>query len=284
MNDELRVDSEQARLWNGPSGQAWIDLQDALDHSLQPFEDLLVQAVAAQSAHQVLDVGCGTGATTIALARRLADGGRCTGIDISNPMIAVARARAERAGSRARFICADAQTHAFQPAAFDCLVSRFGVMFFDQPVQAFANLRRAARTNASVHFVAWRSEAHNPFMTTAERAVAPLLPALPARRSDGPGQFAFADRDRVRSILNDSGWIDIHIQPIDVACTMGKGELDRYVTRLGPVGRALREVDPPTHARVVATLREAFTPYVRGDVARFTAACWMIGARAPGPD
>jgi SAM-dependent methyltransferase len=284
MNDELPVDSEQARLWNGPSGQAWIDLQDALDRSLQPFEDLLVQAVAAQSAHQVLDVGCGTGATTIALARRLADGGRCTGIDISNPMIAVARARAERAGSRARFICADAQTHAFEPAAFDCLVSRFGVMFFDQPVQAFANLRRAARTNASVYFVAWRSEAHNPFMTTAERAAAPLLPALPARRSDGPGQFAFADRDRVRSILNDSGWIDIHIQPIDVACTMGKGELDRYVTRLGPVGRALREVDPPTHARVVATLREAFTPYVRGDVARFTAACWMIGARAPRPD
>jgi SAM-dependent methyltransferase len=284
MNDELPVDSEQARLWNGPSGQAWIDLQDALDRSLQPFEDLLVQAVAAQSAHQVLDVGCGTGATTIALARRLADGGRCTGIDISNPMIAVARARAERAGSRARFICADAQTHAFEPAAFDCLVSRFGVMFFDQPVQAFANLRRAARTNASVYFVAWRSEAHNPFMTTAERAAAPLLPALPARRSDGPGQFAFADRDRVRSILNDSGWIDIHIQPIDVACTMGKGELDRYVTRLGPVGRALREVDPPTHARVVATLREAFTPYVRGDVARFTAACWMIGALAPRPD
>ena len=284
MNDELPVDSEQARLWNGPSGQAWIDLQDALDHSLQPFEDLLVQAVAAQSAHQVLDVGCGTGATTIALARRLAEGGRCTGIDISNPMIAVARARAERAGSRARFICADAQTHAFQPAAFDCLVSRFGGMFFDQPVQAFANLRRAARTNAAVHFVAWRSEAHHPFMTTAERAAAPVLPALPARRSDGPGQFAFADRDRVRSILNDSGWIDIHIQPIDVACTMGKGELDRYVTRLGPVGRALREVDPPTHARVVATLREAFTPYVRGDVARFTAACWMIGARAPRPD
>jgi len=281
MNDTLPTDSEQARLWNGPSGQAWIDLQDALDRALKPFEDLLVDAIAAQSAHRVLDIGCGTGATTLAIARQLAAGSHCVGIDISDPMIAVARSRAEREGSRAEFVCADVQTNVFEPAAFDCLVSRFGVMFFDAPVAAFANLRRAAKADAAMHFIAWRSPAENPFMTTAERAAAHLLPALPARQPDGPGQFSFADRDRVRSILRDSGWTGIDIRPIDVACTMSEGDLSRYVTRLGPVGRALREVDEPTRKRLVATLHEAFAPYVHSGVARFTAACWMIAARSP---
>jgi SAM-dependent methyltransferase len=274
-------DSEQARLWNGPSGQAWIDLQDALDRALQPFEDLLVDAVAAQSAQQVLDVGCGTGATTLAIARQLAAHGRCTGIDISNPMIAVARSRAERERSRAHFVCADAETHAFEPGAFDCFVSRFGVMFFEAPVQAFANLRRAAKADAAMHFIAWRSAAENPFMTTAERAAAPLLPALPPRQPDAPGQFSFADRGRVDSILQASGWIGIDVRPIDVTCTMTESDLGRYFARLGPVGRALREADDATRARVLATLHEAFATFVHGGTVHFTAACWMIGARAP---
>ena len=143
---------------------------------------------------RVLDVGCGTGSTTLAVARLLGAKGRCTGIDISEPMIAAARARAEREGTPASFIRADAQTHAFEPASFDMIISRFGVMFFDDSVRAFANLRRAARDDAELRFIAWRSAAENPFMTTAERAAAPLLPNLPARRPDAPGQFAFADR------------------------------------------------------------------------------------------
>ena len=148
---------------------------------------------------RVLDVGCGTGSTTLAVARRLGAKGRCIGIDISEPMIAAARARAEREGTPASFIRADAQTHAFEPASFDMIISRFGVMFFDDSVRAFANLRRAAKQTPSLRFIAWRSAAENPFMTTAERAAAPLLPNLPARRPDAPGQFAFADRDRVHA-------------------------------------------------------------------------------------
>lgn len=273
------ADSEQSKLWNGPSGQAWIDLQETFDRSLKPFEDLLVEAVAASSARQVLDVGCGTGATTLAIAQQLGMRGRCTGIDLSQPMVEVARSRAQREGSRATFVCADVQTHAFEPATFDCLVSRFGVMFFDAPVAAFANLRHAASPGAAMHFIAWRGPQENPFMTTAERAAAPLLPALPPRLPDAPGQFAFADRERVHSILRDSGWTAIHIRAIDVTCTMTERELSRYFARLGPVGRALRETDEATRTRVLATLRDAFAPFVRGDEVRFTAACWMINAR-----
>jgi SAM-dependent methyltransferase len=207
--------------------------------------------------------------------------GHCVGIDISAPMIAAARARAERDGTSARFIRADAQTHGFEPASFDMIVSRFGVLFFDDPVRAFANLRRAASTDAELRFVAWRSAAENLFMTTAERAAAPLLPSLPARRRDAAGQFAFADRRRVYSILEESGWVDIDIRPIDVACAIPETELVRYVGRLGPVGLALQEADDPTRTQVIETVRAAFDPYVHGAEARFTAACWMVGARAP---
>ena len=117
-------------------------------------------------------------------------------------------------------------------------------------------------------------------MTTAERAAAPLLPNLPARRPGAPGQFAFADRYRVNAILQESGWAEIDIRPIDVACTLSEKELVRYLSQLGPVGLALQETDGETRAQVIETVRAAFSPFVHGAEVRFTAACWMVGARA----
>ncbi|QCP52724.1 class I SAM-dependent methyltransferase [Trinickia violacea] len=272
--------NDQATHWNGPAGLAWVETQAVLDALFEPFEALLVEAASAKSGGRVLDVGCGTGSTTLAVARRLGAAGRCVGIDISEPMIAMARARAEREGSPARFICADAQDHAFEAAGFDRIVSRFGVMFFADPVRAFANLRRAASDAAELRCIAWRSPSDNPFMTTAERAAAPLLPNLPARRPNAPGQFAFADRQRVDAILHESGWAGIEIRPIDVDCTMPEAGLVDYLNRLGPVGLMLREVDDATRKQVVETIRAAFAPYVHGSEVRFTAACWMVEARA----
>lgn len=275
-----RHNDEQITLWNGVAGQAWVDEQALLDRVLAPFQELLVQAVRASAARQVLDVGCGTGGTAVAVARLLAGSGRCTGIDVSEPMIAAARARAERERAPASFVCADAQVYAFEDRSFDMIISRFGVMFFADPVQAFANLRRAAKDGAGLRFVSWRSAAENPFMTTAERAAAPLLPGLPARQPDAPGPFALADEGRVARVLEESGWTAIDIQPIDVPCTLPETELDRYLSRFGPVGLALREADEPTRTRVIQTVRAAFDPYVHGDDVRYTAACWMVDAAA----
>jgi SAM-dependent methyltransferase len=280
MDVARQDDSEQARHWNGPGGHAWVEMQEVLDQVLRPFEELLVEALPAESGSRVLDVGCGAGSTTLAVARRLGANGRAMGIDISDPLIAAARARAEREGTPASFICDDAETHAFEPRSFDTIISRFGVMFFNEPVRAFANLRRAARDGAILRSVAWRSAAENPFMTTAERAAAPLLPNLPPRRPDAPGQFALADRNRVYAILEESGWGGIDIRPIDVACSFPKKELVRYVTRLGPLGQVIHEADEQTRTQVVETVSAAFDPYVHGAEVRFTAACWMVGARA----
>jgi SAM-dependent methyltransferase len=278
MNVTRQTAEEQTKLWNGPAGHAWVEAQELLDPMFKPLEDLLVEAVSARAGRRVLDIGCGTGSTTLAVARLVGARGRCTGVDISEPMITAARARAEREGTLADFIRADAQTHAFEPASFDMIISRFGVMFFDDSVQAFANLRRASEDGAGLRFIAWRSPSENPFMTTAERAAAPLLPNLPARRPDAPGQFAFADPRRVSGVLEESGWAGIDIRPIDVACTLPEKELVRYLTRLGPLGLVLHEADDRTRAQVIETVRAAFEPYVHGAEVRYTAACWRVSA------
>jgi SAM-dependent methyltransferase len=274
------TNDEQATVWNGAGGRAWVDAQGLLDQTFTSLEDLLVSAVAASSARQVLDVGCGTGATTMAIARQLDANGVCTGLDISEPMIAAARARADASGLPVRFICGDAQQYVFEPGMFDMVTSRFGVMFFDDPVLAFSNLRGAARHGAGLRLVAWRSAAENPFMTTAERVAAPLLPDLPPRKQEGPGQFAFADATRVRAILERSGWTDIDIHPIDVPCAFPKAGLEMYLTRLGPVGRMLQDADDRMRARIFEAVRPAFDAYVHEDEVQFIAACWMISGRA----
>ncbi len=278
MDRTHESNDEQTRLWNGLAGRAWVDLQELLDQLYKPFEDMLVAAVGADSGGRVLDIGCGTGSTTLAVARRLGAKGRCTGIDISDPMIGAARARADREGTPARFICANAEAYAFEPASVDTIISRFGVMFFGDPVRAFANLRHAAANDARLHFISWRSAAENQFMTTAERAAAPLLPNLAARQPDAPGQFAFANDRRVYTILEESGWAEIDIRPIDVDCPLREKDLVHYLTRLGPVGRILQEADNRTRAHVIDTVRPAFDPYVHGAEVRFTAACWMVSA------
>jgi SAM-dependent methyltransferase len=275
-----QANAEQIALWNDTAGRAWVETQETLDAVLAPFEDLLVAAVAARKATRVLDVGCGTGSTTLAIARQVVPKGTALGVDISQPMIALAKQRAERASAKPRFVCADAQTYTFEPASFDMIVSRFGVMFFDDSVRAFANLRLAATSGAALHAIVWRSAADNPFMTTAERAAAPFLPEMPARKPDEPGQFAFADKNRVYSILEKSGWFEIDIEPLDVECALPERELEGYITRLGPLGRVLPQLDEPTRAKVLEAVRAAFAPFVHGDEVRFTAACWTVTGRA----
>jgi SAM-dependent methyltransferase len=278
-HQDQHANQEQVELWNGTAGQAWVEEQQLLDMAFAAFEQELSGWVEARGARDVLDVGCGTGATTLAIARHQPRA-RCIGVDVSQPMLAVARERALREGSHARFVHADAQTHAFSPGEFDAVVSRFGVMFFADPAAAFANLRRATRAGGALRVIVFRSPAENAFMTTAERAVGALLPHLPPRKPDAPGQFAFADRARVARILAEGGWGHIEITPLDVPCAFPAGDLPRYFTRFGPVGMALRQADDATRAAVSGNLATAFEPYLAGGSVRFTAACWAVGARS----
>ncbi len=274
------TEREQQKLWNGTAGHGWVAAQHVLDDLFRPFEDLLVESVPAGIEGALLDVGCGTGATTLAAARRGGPDLHCTGVDISAPMLDLARTRAAKDGIDAEFVCADAQAHRFQSASYRRIISRFGVMFFDHPVRAFANLHGACAEDGSMRFIAWRGPAENPFMTTAERAAAPFLPDLPKREPGAPGQFAFAEHEHTAAIMAESGWSDVTIVPIDVACTFPEAELIGYFTRLGPLAATLPQLESELREDILHAVRAGFEPFVDGDTVSFTAACWLVDARA----
>jgi hypothetical protein len=153
-------------------------------------------------------------------------------------------------------------------------------MFFADPAAAFRNLRMAVRPGARLACLAWRSASENPFMTAAERAAAEILPQLPERVENGPGQFGFADPDRVRAILAVGGWQDVALRPIDVECRLPEADLRLYARRMGPVGELLPTLDGGMRSEVERRVDSAFLPYLREGEAHFTAACWMVTARA----
>ncbi|MBB5685540.1 class I SAM-dependent methyltransferase [Sphingobium boeckii] len=274
-----QANQAQSALWNTRAGAAWVAQQALLDRLFLPFEHMLTQIAQDSGASQILDIGCGAGATTLAVAQSLAASGHCTGVDISLPLIEAARRRAQARHIAAAFLADDAQTHPFQPQGFDGVISRFGVMFFDDPEAAFANLRRAVCPGASLTFIAWRGRDENPFMTAAERAADRWLPQLDVMDATAPGQFAFADAARVRGILSGA-WLDIDIQPLDVPCALSEADLHTYALGMGRVGVRLPDLADPLRATVSDAILQAYARYMSAGMAHFTAACWLVRARA----
>jgi len=275
--------AEQVKYWN-EQGDKWVALQEVIDGQIGPLGERLMDRVGIGSGERVLDVGCGCGATTLQLARRVGSAGAVVGVDISAPMLARAEERAHAAGvTNVRFELGDAQTHAFDGGAFDVVFSRFGIMFFTQPEAAFANLRVALRRGGRLAFICWRSLQENPWVLVPLMAVAQHVP-LPAPPAPGtPGPFALADGERVRDILTGAGFGEVAIEPLTDAVAVGGGDLDRAVDimlQIGPAGAALREAGMPAHPAVVAAVRDAIAPYHSPDAGvRLPAAAWLVTAR-----
>lgn len=270
---------QQFDLWNGQGEDAWVEQQSFMDAVLSPFIPPLLQAIEASGARRVLDVGCGAGASTFAAAEKIGRGGATLGVDISTPLIEAAQRRAAETGSNARFLCADAGAQALEEPPFDLLISRFGVMFFAEAEKAFANLHAAMRPGGRLCAMVWRSPRENPFMTVAKRAAEPDID-LPRPGPEDPGQFAFADPDRVRRILEVSGWREAEVTPFDVECVFPARDMDVFITKIGPMARPIAELPVDQGAAVVNRIREAFEPFVKGDEVRFSAACWRVSAIA----
>jgi SAM-dependent methyltransferase len=269
---------DQAALWIGAMGQTWVEMARVTDQLFEPLTAPLLEAAGA-GASALLDVGCGAGFTTLALARELGPAAHIVGADISGPLLLAARDRSMAAGVPIDFVFGDAQTFDFGPATFDLIVSRLGVMFFADPVAAFANLRRAATDAARLRFVCWRDPAENPFMTLTARATKDLLD-LPARIPNTPGPYGLADSERTRGILADAGWSEVEVRPFDATCAMPAEELMTFLTRIGPLREALAEADDERREAVLEAVRAAAEPYVKGDRVSFEAALWIVDAAA----
>jgi SAM-dependent methyltransferase len=276
---------EQVAYWNDKAGPTWAAEQRLIDAQIRPLGEVAIERAGLAAGESVLDVGCGCGDTTLELARRVAPGGSVLGVDISAPMLEQARRNAAAANLAATFMQADAQTHHFEPASFDLVFSRFGVMFFADPAAAFANLRRALRPNGRLAFVCWQAINENPWMFLPMGAALQYIAAPPLPAPGAPGPFAFADPQDVRRILETAGFADIALAPLHQKLLIGGGQdvaaTADFMLKMGPAAFALREAaDPGIVPRVAAAVREAIAPYQTADGVRMDSACWVVTARA----
>jgi len=275
--------AEQITYWN-EQGPKWVRLQTQLDLQLRPLGGRAMDRASIGTGERVLDVGCGCGETTLDLARQVGPAGAVVGVDLSALALERARQRAEESRlEHVRFEDADAQTHAFAPESFDLVFSRFGVMFFSDPVAAFSNLRGALRPGGRLAFVCWQSIHRNPWMMIPLTALAQhvTLPAPPA--PGAPGPFAFADAERVRGILTQAGFASLGFEAVDETLAIGGGgALDQavdFVLQIGPVAAALREAGEGTRVAVAAAVRAAVEPFHSQQGVRMAAAAWIVTGR-----
>src|SRR5262245_59085133 len=210
--------------WNGPGGRNWVDRQKTQDTILSPVLEVTIERAVVHAGERVVDIGCGTGATSIALGERVGPSGHVLGVDVSEPMLARATARLP-AEAPIRFVRTDATTYPVQTGAFDLLFSRFGVMFFADPVRAFTNLRTALRPGGRLAFACWRKPDENPWLIVPLRAVYEHVPPLPRPGPEDPGPFSFASEQRVRRILDAAEFRSVQLESRDVRSEEHTSEL-----------------------------------------------------------
>jgi len=280
--------TDQIADWNDQSGERWVANQARLDAMVAVFGQAAIEAVAPATGERVLDIGCGAGASSLALAALVGAGGQVLGVDISEPLIGRARALVPL-DTPALFQVADASSAELPEGAFDVLFSRFGVMFFDDPVGAFAHMRRALRPGGRVAFVCWRGAAENDWVRLPMSALKGIVPPTAPPHPEAPGPFSFGDRERVARILNAAGFTDIAITPFDASVPFGEGQtwdaaIDdavKMALEVGPLSRTLADQPDDIRARASAAVRAAFAGRAGEQSVMIDGAAWIVMARNP---
>jgi SAM-dependent methyltransferase len=283
--DDTSAEGDAAELsgidWNGPTGQFWVDHDERYDALLARPGQALLAAAAPIAGEHVLDLGCGTGSTTLRVGQLIGDG-RALGVDISRAMIDKARSRAGAAGAaNVEFDVADAQTADLGRATFDLAISRFGVMFFDDHTAAFTNIRGAMRPGGRLAFVCWAEQRRNEYWALFAEALAPILGA-PAAVARPNGPFGLADPGYVRTVLGRAGWEAIEISEVREPVYVGRDADDAVAFELTDpeTAKDLATAEPAVAAQAVAELRAAFAARERPDGVWLAATAWLVQAYA----
>jgi SAM-dependent methyltransferase len=281
VNDPEIANVDQAVEWEGPEGEHWVAHQEQYEEMSAGFTPALLDAVAIAPADRVLDIGCGCGATT-RLAARSASEGHALGIDLSGPMLRRAAADAAAEGlTNVTFQRSDAQVHAFRPAGFDVAISRFGVMFFSDPVAAFANVGTALVPTGRLAFLCWQDLTRNDWITVPAGAALAHVPFPDLGATDQPGPFSLAEPDRINQVLTDAGYRDLITTAIEAPVRLGDDADDavEFLSGIGVARTLLASVDPDTARRALAAARDALVPYQRPNGVTLGGAAWLVTAR-----
>ena len=277
----------QIEFWNGETGRNWVTHDALMEAMLQPLGESVMDTLAPQPGEHVLDIGCGCGHTSLSLADRVGAEGSVTGIDISAPMLAVAsQLAAERNAEHTsiQFLEADAQTHTFEPERYDLVFSRFGVMFFEDPIAAFANIRGVLRASGRLAFCCWQPRAVNPFMTVPAMAALELLPAPPEMPPRTPGPFAFEEAEYVMEVLTSAGFESVVVTPLKQPLTFGRGlsltDIVQRLIQIGPIAQMVREASEDLQQPVRDKVIDAVAPFYTQDAGMtLDGQFWQVTAR-----
>lgn len=277
----MQDNTAQIEFWNGEAGQRWADDDLRFEHSIGALTEPLLERARGANARRALDIGCGCGNQTLALAQMLGTEAEVTGIDISEPMLSVARRRNATNAAKLHFLRADAATHRFEPQSFDLLFSRFGVMFFSEPAAAFANLRNACIDGARLVFCCWQDLRHNDWLRVPMQALARHID-MPAADPHAPGPFAFGDRARVQRILDDAGFCNVQFEELRIALDFAQGEtLEQAAAALvesGPGAALFAQLDPQAREQVLTEVGTAVAPHFHAGHVRMPSAIWLVSA------
>ena len=273
----------QREYWSGKVGDDWASNAERIDAMLRPVTAAALEAAALRAGERVLDIGCGAGATTLEIARRVGAAGAVVGVDLSPQLLDVARGRAREAKLHVEFVEADAGDVRFG-APFDVAFSRFGVMFFETPARAFAHIRANMKPGGRLAFACWRPLAENRWTTIPLEAIAPMLKAPPPPPDpEAPGPYALADAAKTERVLSDAGWRDIALSrwdgPIDPSAGGGPDSAADFLLRIGPCARAIGEQQLDA-AEARRRLIDRLTALHAEQGLAMAAACWLVTARA----
>jgi SAM-dependent methyltransferase len=279
----LRIDpgnTDQARAWDGDEGAKWAADADRFDDSLRAHHPPFMAAAAITATDEVVDVGCGTGRTTIDAAS-IAREGSAHGVDLSARMLDVARARARAGGvSNVRFTQADAQVHPFPPGAYDVAISRTSASFLGDPVAGLANVGRALRPRGRLALLTWQAIERNEWLGSL-RAALSAGRDLPAPPPDRPGPFGLSDPDRIRAVLGAADFADVRIESLELPMCLGRdaAEAERFV--LGLLGWLLTDLDDARREQATTALRASLAAHETPDGVTYGSAAWLVRARRP---
>jgi ubiquinone/menaquinone biosynthesis C-methylase UbiE len=281
------ANQDQIAYWNGDAGDRWASMQARIDALFAPLTQPALDRANLAPREAMLDIGCGSGATSLEASRYVGEEGKVLGVDVSRPMLKLASRRRHIGGfTQLDFLEADAATHAFEPS-FDVLFSRFGWMFFADPVAAFTNLHRALKPGGRVVLMTWQRLSKNPWFLTPVIAIREVLPADPAEPKPdplAPGPFAFADADRIKQTLAAAGFSAVQVEPFEATMRLaGPGDIDGaadFSTQIGPGSRLIADAPEEKRPAMLEAVRRALATHDSAAGVNLGAAVWVVTAKA----